>query len=259
MTRREYLKKKIEKRRKWAANAKRRSKQHFESARNISSAIPLGQPILVGHHSEKRARRDAERIHNNMDKGMTERARAEYHEDKADGLTKQLDKSIFSDDIDAIEQLNKRIETNEKKAAEMIAINKAWRIYNKKGDKAPLFALGITLEGIAKLEKQIAAAYSWEKQPYPKWAVTNLRSRIRNDKKRIEQIKKRQARIVNAEASGGVLIEGEGDYIRVTFAEKPDREVIDALKTANFYWGGGSWSGHRDALPSCVLNHREQS
>src|SRR5690348_14788034 len=28
----------------------------------IADQIPLGQPILVGHHSEARARRDAERI-----------------------------------------------------------------------------------------------------------------------------------------------------------------------------------------------------
>ena len=32
----------------------------------ITDNIPLGQPILVGHHSEHRARRDAERIENRM-------------------------------------------------------------------------------------------------------------------------------------------------------------------------------------------------
>src|SRR5262249_12511926 len=30
----------------------------------IAQNIPLGQPILVGHHSERRARKDAERIEN---------------------------------------------------------------------------------------------------------------------------------------------------------------------------------------------------
>ena len=41
-----------------------------ESARQtvagIADNIPFGQPILVGHHSEKHARRDAERIENGM-------------------------------------------------------------------------------------------------------------------------------------------------------------------------------------------------
>jgi phospholipid N-methyltransferase len=37
-----------------------------ESVKAIADHIPLGQPILVGHHSERHARRDAERIENGM-------------------------------------------------------------------------------------------------------------------------------------------------------------------------------------------------
>ena len=33
-----------------------------ESVRRIADGIPFGQPILVGHHSERHARKDAERI-----------------------------------------------------------------------------------------------------------------------------------------------------------------------------------------------------
>ena len=36
----------------------------------IADNIPLGQPILVGHHSERHARRDAERIENGMRKAL---------------------------------------------------------------------------------------------------------------------------------------------------------------------------------------------
>lgn len=36
------------------------------AAQEIADGIPLGQPILVGHHSERRHRRDAERIDRNM-------------------------------------------------------------------------------------------------------------------------------------------------------------------------------------------------
>lgn len=42
------------------------SEARHGAARQIADGIPFGQPILVGHHSERRARRDAERIHNNM-------------------------------------------------------------------------------------------------------------------------------------------------------------------------------------------------
>ena len=37
-----------------------------EAVCRIADGIPLGQPILVGHHSERRARKDAERIENGM-------------------------------------------------------------------------------------------------------------------------------------------------------------------------------------------------
>jgi hypothetical protein len=36
----------------------------------VADGIPLGQPILVGHHSERRARKDAERIENGMRKAV---------------------------------------------------------------------------------------------------------------------------------------------------------------------------------------------
>ena len=36
----------------------------------IADGIPLGQPILVGHHSERHARRDAEKIENGMRKAV---------------------------------------------------------------------------------------------------------------------------------------------------------------------------------------------
>lgn len=40
------------------------------------------------------------------------------------------------------------------------------------------------------------------------------------------------------------------DYIRVTFAEKPDRAVLDALRNAGFSWSRGSWYGYRAKLPA---------
>lgn len=44
----------------------------------ICEGIPLGQPILVGHHSERRARKDAERIQNGMAKAVKAWEASEY-------------------------------------------------------------------------------------------------------------------------------------------------------------------------------------
>ncbi len=46
------------------------SDAHHARVDAITSQIPLGQPILVGHHSEARARRDQQRIWDGMDKAV---------------------------------------------------------------------------------------------------------------------------------------------------------------------------------------------
>ncbi len=60
-----------------------------ESAKNsvkaIADNIPFGQPILVGHHSEKRARRDAQKIENGMRKAIKMWETSEYWKNRAAG------------------------------------------------------------------------------------------------------------------------------------------------------------------------------
>lgn len=51
----------------------------------IADHIPLGQPILVGHHSEKHARKDAERIEYGMRKAVKMWETSQYWKDRAAG------------------------------------------------------------------------------------------------------------------------------------------------------------------------------
>ena len=51
----------------------------------------------------------------------------------------------------------------------------------------------------------------------------------------------------------GVTVARLGDdSCRVTFAEKPERSIIDALKAAGFFWNGGSWHGRAAELPEGI-------
>ena len=52
--------------------------------------------------------------------------------------------------------------------------------------------------------------------------------------------------------AGGVVVQPHGEYCRVVFAEKPAREILNALKAAGFSWGDGGWSGKADRLPDEV-------
>jgi protein-L-isoaspartate O-methyltransferase len=51
----------------------------------IADGIPFGQPILVGHHSEKHARKDAQRIENGMRKAVKMWETSQYWKSRAAG------------------------------------------------------------------------------------------------------------------------------------------------------------------------------
>ena len=53
-----------------AERAQAESASRFQRMNEMQDSIPLGQPILVGHHSEKRHRRDLARIDANMRRGV---------------------------------------------------------------------------------------------------------------------------------------------------------------------------------------------
>lgn len=67
----------------YAENAASSSDGRRKAAKRIADGIPFGQPILVGHHSEGRARRDAEAIDRNMRKAIADGERAGYWESRA--------------------------------------------------------------------------------------------------------------------------------------------------------------------------------
>lgn len=95
----------------FAGNAAKRSQSAFGTAREISSWIPMGQPILVGHHSEKRHRRDAARIDNNMRKGVEESRRAEYWQQRANAALARAERR---ERPDAIYRRIERLEADER-------------------------------------------------------------------------------------------------------------------------------------------------
>jgi len=251
----------------WAEKAKAESDRRFQAAHTIADGIPMGQPILVSHHSERHARRDQERIHSNMSRGVEASDRAKHHASVAGGIAHQLDRSIFSDDQNAIEALEARIQQHEAERESMKRVNAAWRNAGKPKacpeSEAEVAAhtevwssigaaCGMKESELCKLLRRMILT-PYHPQPFPGYAMQNLGGRITADRKRIEDIQARAKRAENAELAGGVLIEGGSEYITVTFAEKPERNVIEALKAAGFHWGSGRWLGYRARLPAEVI------
>jgi hypothetical protein len=67
----------------YAGNAASRSQAAYKGVRAIGDGIPMGQPILVGHHSERRARRDVERMDSGMRKSIEEDKKSSYYAERA--------------------------------------------------------------------------------------------------------------------------------------------------------------------------------
>ena len=61
---------KAEKLREWAEKRDLKSAERYKMATSRVEMIPLGQPILVGHHSERRHRAAIEQIDSNMAKSI---------------------------------------------------------------------------------------------------------------------------------------------------------------------------------------------
>jgi hypothetical protein len=248
MTRRERLTAKAEKRQEWAAKAEARSDAAFAGVKGIADHIPMGQPILIGHHSEGRHRRDLARIDNGMRKAVEESKLAAHHTEKAAGLEAQLETCIYSDDPDALEALEARI-------AELEAQRTRWKTENaafRKGPEAFAALLGVDAEREALLRAKIMSDYSWQRQPHPAYSLQNLGANITRLKKRMEDVRIRQGNTAFAEEKGGCVIAVRSGQAQVVFAEKPERAVLNELKEAGFRWCKGSWFGEESKLPQSV-------
>ena len=99
----EWAKRRAERIRGYESNANARSVGAYKKAdlSEEATGIPFGQPILVGHHSEKRHRKTIERADNAMRKSVEEAekakeyaSRAEYWESKANEINLSMPESI---------------------------------------------------------------------------------------------------------------------------------------------------------------------
>lgn len=253
-TRRERLTRKLEKRGEWADKARTRSDAAFGSAGQMAEAIPFGQPVLIGHHSEKRDRAYRGRMHAKMDRGVAEHRKAEHHASKARGLSIALEASIFDDDPDALEKLREKMAALEAVCENMKRVNAAW----KKGGREAVAQL--TSEALAaEIERNMGTCRKG--RPFEAYQLSNRRAEIRRCKQRIANIEAKQKRASDAEKAGGVVVarHGETGLCRVTFVEKPARDVLEALRAAGYHWGLGSWHGRIDELPDAVRALEEQA
>lgn len=79
----EWAKKKAERLCNAAVNAENKSDQYYQASNEGREFLALGEPIKIGHHSEKRHRALIERNHNRMGKSVEFSKKAEEYESRA--------------------------------------------------------------------------------------------------------------------------------------------------------------------------------
>lgn len=110
--------------------AEERSSRYSNSTANRILAMTPGQPIIIGHHSEKKARRLHERAWEDTRKAIEEDKKSKYYKDRAE--TVENSKVIYNDDPNAIQKLKDKLEYLEKQKELIKADDEhtSWQLQN---------------------------------------------------------------------------------------------------------------------------------
>lgn len=109
-SRKTILENKIEKRLDWAVVNEAKSNAYFEASKEGDNLIPFGQPVLVGHHSEKKHRALLARNHKRMDKCVEHSAKAESHKIAAENIEAKLKKELPIDTPECLPYMQEALE-----------------------------------------------------------------------------------------------------------------------------------------------------
>lgn len=192
MTYRERRLRKAERLREWAAKREQKADSAYNRAHAIADMIPLGQPILVGHHSEGRARRDRDRIDSGMRASIEHGQKAGTFRSRADSIEAAADHAIYSDDEDAIERLEERITGLEAERERIKAYNASCR----RGQRDVSLLDQRQQANLASVAK--VAAYQLGKNgAYPAYALSNLSGNLKHQRDRLG-ILRRHSRLTAA-------------------------------------------------------------
>jgi len=238
---------KIERFKELAKKFEAQSTQAYEQSSKIGQHIPFGQPILVGHHSEGRHRRDLAKIGRYMDQSVELSNKAEYYERRAGNMEKS--KVISQDDPEAVDKIETKLEKLEKLQKLMKDANKIIKSKktSKEGKTLLLMELGLKAEQAEKLmEPDFCGRIG-----FPSYALTNNNANIRRLKERSKEIESKRADETTETIINGVTIKDsvEDNRVQIFFNGKPAEEVRTELKKNGFKWS---------PLNSCWQNYRNR-
>lgn len=212
---------------------------------DMISAIPMGQPILVGHHSEMRDRRYRQRAWDKMDKAYQLSKKADYYAEKAQTVGSS---GISADDKNAIKKLSDKYNSIKRNHQRMLDANKI--IKSKATDEEKqkkLIESGWSEENAVKLTTPSKWSGSVGFQSYE---LTSNTAEMRRIIDRVIDIHSRSLKAADIDAKTdysdyGFEVERNTDInrLQLKFPGKPDASVREVLKSNGFRWSPreGAW------------------
>lgn len=135
----------------------------------IADGIPLGQPILVGHHSQKHAERDARRIESGMRKAVNLWKTSQYWTGRAHGVRRHAN---YKHNPGVIARRIKKLEAERRKCQREVdsaAVTlKLWRAMDKPHDGAPATTEKIHARALWIANHRSGGSYTFPLSEYPR-------------------------------------------------------------------------------------------
>lgn len=215
----------------------------IDAARAMGERIPFGQPILVGHHSERRHRRDVDRIDGKYRRGFEALAESKDLARRADAA--EANAAISSDDPSAIEKLEAKLAAQRAEHAREVAGNKAIRA--AKGDRAvatkALLALGFAA---SQIERALMTNYGGKVYGF---FGGNAAATVRATEKRLAELRAAETAPVREPLAVGdatMTWDREANRVQLRFPARVDAATAAELKAHGFRWAPsvGAWQRH---------------
>lgn len=240
----------------------------YAAARNavaaITEHIPMGQPILVGHHSEKRARKDAERIEKGLERAVRMWDTAEYWKRRAAGA---LRAAKYKERPDVRHRRIKSLEADKRKQERIIAeaetFLKLWQGAEVSFDRAVKIAAYCPVSGCFPLDKyprnppasqyegpmslycalndgvinevqarEIAVRALTARVERPRRWIAHYDNRIAYERAMLDEQGGVAGAAFDIQPGGHVLI--DGDWLRVERVTKRNGQILSVTTSARF-------------------------
>jgi hypothetical protein len=212
---------------------------------------PPDQPILIGHHSEKRHRNALKKWDAAMRKAIDLWREAKEAERRARSASTNA--AIRTTDADAVELLTLRKAELQSSREWMKAVNEAWRANGRprpldhEGWARIALSMEEPSESFIEIRGRMAGHWREDAPPFDSMSLQNIGANIRRVAERIEDVEKAQTTPARPERRiGQCVVRDNPDYdaVELHFRGKPAADVIALLKAHGFRWvrTAGCWS-----------------